>query len=29
VLVIFGAAIGITQVALALVGWTHWRSEAA
>jgi methyl-accepting chemotaxis protein len=29
VLVIFGAAIGITQLALALVGWAHWRSEAA
>lgn len=29
VLVILGAAIGITQLALALVGWVHWRSEAA
>lgn len=29
VLVIFGAAIGITQLALALVGWAHWRNEAA
>lgn len=29
VLVIFGAAIGATQLALALVGWTHWRSRTA
>lgn len=25
VLVIFGAATGITQLALVLVGWSHWR----
>jgi chromosome segregation ATPase len=29
VLVIFGAAIGVTQLTLALVGWAHWRSEVA
>ena len=25
VLVIFGSAIGITQLALILMGWSHWR----
>lgn len=29
VLVILGAAIGITQLALVLVGWSHWRSRSA
>ncbi|HEX2152567.1 MAG TPA: hypothetical protein VHL52_01135 [Acidimicrobiia bacterium] len=29
VLVILGTSIGITQLALALVGWAHWRSRVA
>lgn len=29
VLVIFGAAIVLTQLALVLVGWSHWRSGSA
>lgn len=29
VLVIYGAAIGLTQLALVLLGWSHWRSGSS